>query len=127
MFLIIESKNSYNYNSVNYYNLNYGWKVEPSGSNFEIINPEIGVTVMEDNMSKSGGNHFYDKYKKYSLKDYNKILNEILSQQEIINNEEGEIKKDNLLNQNKKDNNSIDISKIKKKLKIVLMIKMKWK
>ena len=65
-------------------------------------------------MLKSGGNHFYDKYKKYSLKDYNKILNEILSQQEIINNEEGEIKKDNLLNQNKKDNNSIDISKIKK-------------
>lgn len=114
--VIVESKNSYNYNSVNYYNFNYGWKVEPSGSNFEIINPEIGVTVKEDNMAKSGGNHFYDKYKKYSLKDYNKILNEILSQQEIINNEEGEIKKDNLLNQNKKDNNSIDISKIKKGL-----------
>lgn len=56
--------------------LNY--RIEPSGSNFELIKPEVGVVVQEKTKSKSGGHKFYEKYKKFSLSDFNKTLKETL-------------------------------------------------
>ena len=38
-----------------------------AGSNFTIINPEIGVNIIEDKKMKSGGKDFYKKYNRFSL------------------------------------------------------------
>ena len=49
-------------------------KIEPSGSNFKLINPSVGVNVKEKNKQKSGGVDFYKEFHKYSLNDFNKTL-----------------------------------------------------
>ena len=49
-------------------------KIEPSGSNFKLINPSVGVNVKEKNKQKSGGNDFYKEFHKYSINDFNKTL-----------------------------------------------------
>ena len=38
-----------------------------AGSNFRIINPEVGVSIMEDKQVKSGGKDFYKKFNRFSL------------------------------------------------------------
>ena len=52
--------------------------IEPSGSNYKLINPEIGVTIREKAKRKTGGFNFFEKYHKYSINDYNKALQEII-------------------------------------------------
>ena len=47
-----------------------------SGSNFEIMNMEVGVSIKENEKFKSGGKDFYHKYNKYSMANYNKKLKE---------------------------------------------------
>ena len=53
-------------------------RIEPSGSNFKIINPSIGVNIKEKNKIKVGGDNFFEKYNKYSVNEFNKTLKETL-------------------------------------------------
>ena len=53
-----------------------------SGSNFYLMDMEVGVSIKEDEKYKTGGLDFFNKYKKYSLEVYNKKLKE----SETINN-----------------------------------------
>ena len=49
----------------------------PSGSNFDLIRPEIGVIIQENIKVKSGGINFYEKYNKFSVNDFNNTMNSI--------------------------------------------------
>ena len=51
-------------------------KIIPSGSNFQIILPNIGVVIKENQNVKKGGREFNKYFNKYSISDYDKILNE---------------------------------------------------
>ena len=53
-------------------------KIIPSGSNFKIILPNIGVVIKEKQNIKEGGREFNKYFNKYSLSDYDKILNEYI-------------------------------------------------
>lgn len=52
--------------------------IAPSGPNFKIINPSIGVSIKERNQIKTGGINFYEKFHKYSINEFNKTLQETL-------------------------------------------------
>ena len=56
-------------------------KIIPSGSNFKLILPNIGVVIKENNDKKEGSRDFNKYFQKYSIKDYNKILNEYVPMQ----------------------------------------------
>ena len=56
-------------------------KIIPSGSNFNLILPNIGVVIKENNDKKEGSRDFNKYFQKYSIKDYNKILNEYVPMQ----------------------------------------------
>ena len=49
-------------------------KIVPSGSNFSIMLPNIGVILKENEQIKKGNREFGKFFKKYSLEDYDKIL-----------------------------------------------------
>ena len=51
-------------------------KIIPSGSNFQIMLPNIGVVIKENQKIKEGGREFNKFFNKYSINDYDKILNE---------------------------------------------------
>ena len=51
-------------------------KIIPSGSNFQIILPNIGVVIKENQKIKEGGREFNKFFNKYSINDYDKILKE---------------------------------------------------
>lgn len=70
-------------------------KLEPSGSNFDLIQPEIGVTIHEKTKTKTGGNKFFEKYHKFSMNDFSITLKETLE------NERQDIKEKILENLNK--------------------------
>ena len=53
-------------------------RIVPSGSNFSIMLPNIGVILKEDDKIKEGNRDFGKFFKKYSLKDYDKILKDYL-------------------------------------------------
>ena len=65
----------------------------PSGSNFEIINPSIGVNIKEKDQIKVGGKNFYEKFHKFSIDEFNKTLHETL-EMEIKSKLKGNILKD---------------------------------
>ena len=46
-----------------------------AGSNFEIMSPECGVSLKEDEKTKFGGKDFFRKYNKYSLEVFEETLN----------------------------------------------------
>ena len=50
-----------------------------AGSNFEIINPEIGVNIKEEKKLKSGGKDFYKKFNKFSLEIFQDQLSKTVS------------------------------------------------
>ena len=50
----------------------------PSGSNFSIMLPNIGVILKEDEQIKEGTREFGKYFKKYSLNDYDKILRDFV-------------------------------------------------
>ena len=50
----------------------------PSGSNFSLMLPNIGVTLKEDDQIKEGKREFGKYFKKYSMSDYDKILRDFL-------------------------------------------------
>ena len=49
-------------------------KIIPSGSNFSLMLPNIGVILKENDQVKKGTREFGKYFKKYSLEDYDKIL-----------------------------------------------------
>ena len=53
-------------------------RIEPSGSNFKIINPSVGVNIKEKNQTKTGGINFYETFHKFSINDFNKTLHDTL-------------------------------------------------
>ena len=55
--------------------LNFTQRLTPSGSNFNLIQPEIGVKISENQRVKYGGNNYFKKYNKYSINSFSKILN----------------------------------------------------
>ena len=60
-------------------------KIIPSGSNFQIILPNIGVVIKENQNVKEGGKEFNKFFNKYSIQDYDKILNEYVPLQNKMN------------------------------------------
>ena len=60
-----------------------------SGSNFYLMNMEVGVSLKEDEKFKTGGLDFFNKYKKLSIQVYDKKLkessNNFMKNIEIIN------------------------------------------
>ena len=50
----------------------------PSGSNFQIISPNIGVKIKENNQEKEGPREFSKYFNKYSIHDYDKMLNDFV-------------------------------------------------
>ena len=51
---------------------------EPSGSNFQIMNPSVGVKIQEKSKIKSGGTNFYEYFHKYSINEFNKTLQDTI-------------------------------------------------
>ena len=49
-----------------------------SGSNFDIMNMEVGVSIKEKEKFKTGGKDFYHKFNKFSLDNYNKQLKDTI-------------------------------------------------
>jgi len=48
--------------------------IQPSGSNFQLMNPSVGVNIKEKSFVKSGGNDYFKEFKKYSIEEFNKTL-----------------------------------------------------
>jgi hypothetical protein len=46
----------------------------PAGSNYDLIIPETGVTIIEGTKKKAGDRDYYKKFQKYSKYDYNTML-----------------------------------------------------
>ena len=65
--------NKHNYVKIN---TDKNEQIIPSGSNFSIMLPNIGVILKEDEQIKEGTKEFGKYFKKYSLNDYDKILRE---------------------------------------------------
>ena len=53
--------------------------LKPSGSNFALMKPEVGVIIQENAKVKSGGINFSEKYNKFSFNDFNKTMNNIFA------------------------------------------------
>ena len=53
-------------------------KYVPSGSNFQIISPNYGVVIKENNRFKQGSKEFGKYFQKYSIQDYDKMLNDFV-------------------------------------------------
>ena len=106
--------------------------LRPSGSNFDLIKPEIGVIIQENAKVKSGGVNFYEKYNKYSFNDFNKTMNSVFernfsnniyfdsntftSGKALMNNINSNFNNNTLttLNNKKRDNNTNKSGDIKK-------------
>ena len=50
-----------------------------AGSNFKIMNPEVGVSIIEDKKVKSGGKDFFKKFNKFSLEIFQDQLSKTAS------------------------------------------------
>ena len=74
----------------------------PSGSCFNLINLEVGVSLKENNKYKSGGKDFFSKYKKYSISNFEKQLNDDLVLNSLKANTKYEYQNinDNIINSN---------------------------
>ena len=79
-------------------------ELSPSGSNFDLFVPEIGVTILEEQKKKTGGKDFFKKYNKISMHNFNQTLKETLKLNEIVQN---------LSDANTKNNNTEEINILK--------------
>ena len=62
----------------NNFDLFNDYYIEPSGSNFQIMNPAVGVKIQEKSKTKSGGTNFYEQFHKYSINEFNKTLQDTI-------------------------------------------------
>ena len=81
-----------------------------SGSNFNLISPEIGVNITENKMQKSGGKDFFKKFNRFSLE----IFQEQLSK--TSNSFFPRISEENDINSDSNENNSNNKRKMSKVL-----------
>ena len=58
------------------YKFNTKRQISPCGSMFDLMKPEIGVTILEDSKVKSGGKDFFEKYNRISVENYKQTLKE---------------------------------------------------
>ena len=58
-------------------------KFTPSGSNFQIISPNTGVVIKESGLFKEGDRDFGKYFNKYSIQDYDKMLNDFVPMQNL--------------------------------------------
>ena len=98
-----------------------------SGSNFNIINPEIGVNITEDKRMKSGGKDFYKKFSRFSLEVFqeqlsrtsNSFFPKVIEQNDIITHmterNTTNRKMSNIFNKDNKDKIKNKIKNIKNK------------
>lgn len=54
--------------------------IQPAGSNYDLIVPETGVTIIEGAKKKQGDKDYFRKYQKYSKYDYHLMLKESVPQ-----------------------------------------------
>ena len=87
-----------------------------AGSNFEIISPECGVAIKENEKTKSGGKDFYGKYHKYSLEIFEETFNKTISSN-FYSMQGNTIFNNNLNNTNMSNNNTVNrnLKKLKSK------------
>ena len=65
--------------------------ITPSGSCFDKINLEIGVSMKEDKNFKTGGKDFFIKYKKYSIDTFNKQLKDTVNSNSFLKTQYNEM------------------------------------
>ena len=70
----------------------------PSGSNFNIINLEVGVSMKEENKFKTGGKDFFSKFKKYSNLNFEEKWKEELEQNTLKIKSKNEMQNTNDIN-----------------------------
>ena len=104
-------------------------KIVPSGSNFSIMLPNIGVILKENDLVKQGNREFGKFFKKYSLEDYDKILKDYvpLQNKTMMLNKMGKVTKSPLtrtltrkftnigINNDNMNNNNLMISSLSTK------------
>ena len=88
-------------------------KIIPSGSNFQLILPNIGVVIKENQNIKEGGREFNKFFNKYSINDYDKILKEYvpLQNKSKIRSKMELMSLNTTNNLNKKTSESVDNTK----------------
>lgn len=97
----------------------------PGGSSFNLIKPEVGVRISEDNKIKSGGNNFLKKFHKYSTDTFQNFKTQIspisktIKKQEII--KESEEKKE----KEEKKENQEEVETVNKNQKDLIQLKVK--
>ena len=95
--------------------------IPPCGSNFDLIRPEIGVTVLEESKVKSGGRDYFRKFNKYSVENFNQTLKDTLYNQSINNDNVNQFKKktqvDNTSTQKTNNGSSIHTNNIEENMK----------
>ena len=89
------------YQSNLYKRLQTDEKIIPAGNNFNLILPGLGVVASDDKQVKEGPKEFSKHFKKYSINDYQNILNDYLPNlnktmlQEKVGNKKLSTKKSN--------------------------------
>ena len=86
-----------------------------AGSNFEIMNPEVGVTLKEDEKTKEGGRDFYKKCNKYSIEVYEETLNKTINSN-FYSTQKNSIFNANVNNINNTTVNNKTLKKLKSKI-----------
>ena len=74
--LKIRNKNDANNKEIEPIALKKNIPIITSGSNFHLMNMEVGVSIKEDEKYKTGGLDFFTRYNKFSIEVYNKKLKE---------------------------------------------------
>ena len=72
--LKIRNKNDANNKEIEPIALKKNIPIITSGSNFHLMNMEVGVSIKEDEKYKTGGLDFFTRYNKFSIEVYNKKL-----------------------------------------------------
>ena len=96
-----------------------------SGSNFNIINPEIGVNITENKMIKSGGKDFLKKFNRFSLEVFQEQLSKTSNSFFPRISEENDINND--LNENNNNKRKMSTVFSNKKIDKILEYKNKNK
>ena len=79
----IDDGNNNNNQKNNFFNEKEKEKFIPSGSNFQIISPNTGVVIKENGLFKEGDRDFGKYFNKYSIQNYDKMLNDYVPMQNL--------------------------------------------
>ena len=103
---IIENNDDYLFKKISPEKI--GNEIVPSGSNYKIILPSVGVNIKyESEKVKKGDKNFSKYFKKTTLEDYNTILKEFIPQQNhLLSTSNYSFSSNNINNQDKDYNNN---------------------